>query len=99
MLEYPNAKFVFLLFTLLRFSMFPARFQPILFAFVMSGSMAFLMSGILTFINLGWFAGFFQAWLKAYLYAHTCAFPLVFIFAPLSRKISMYLTRTPSRLA
>ena len=72
--------------------MLPARLQPILFAFIMSGFMAFLMSGILTFINLGWFSGFFQAWLRAYLYAHSCAFPLVFIFAPLSRKLSMRLT-------
>jgi hypothetical protein len=74
--------------------MFPARFQPMLFAFIMSGFMAFIMSGILTFINLGWFDAFFQAWLKAYLYAHACAFPLVFVFAPLSRKLSAYLTKT-----
>uniref|UniRef100_A0A486XT46 DUF2798 domain-containing protein n=1 Tax=Rheinheimera sp. BAL341 TaxID=1708203 RepID=A0A486XT46_9GAMM len=73
--------------------MFAQRFQPILFAFIMSGFMAFLMSGILTFINLGWFAGFFMAWLKAYLYAHACAFPLVFIFAPLSRNLAAKLTR------
>ncbi|MBZ9612269.1 DUF2798 domain-containing protein [Rheinheimera maricola] len=73
--------------------MFAARFQPIIFAFIMSGFMAFLMSGILTFINLGWFDTFFIAWINAYLYAHACAFPLVFIFAPLSRKLSMLLTR------
>lgn len=72
--------------------MLPPRIQPVLFAFIMSGFMAFLMSGILTFINLGWFNGFFQAWIKAYLYAHLCAFPLVFIFAPLSRKLSIALT-------
>ena len=73
--------------------MFPARFQTVVFAFIMSGFMAFLMSGILTFINLGWFSGFFYAWLNAYLYAHSCAFPLVFIFAPLSRSLAIKLTR------
>lgn len=73
--------------------MFPERFQPVLFAFIMSGFMAFLMSGILTFINLGWFDGYFVAWLNAYLYAHACAFPLVFIFAPLSRALSFRLTK------
>ena len=73
--------------------MFPARFQPVVFAFIMSGFMAFLMSGILTFINLGWFDAFVSAWLKAYLYAHACAFPLVFIFAPLSRKITAKLIK------
>ena len=73
--------------------MFAQRFQPILFAFIMSGFMAFLMSGILTFINLGWFAAFFSAWIKAYLYAHACAFPLVFIFAPLSGKLAGLLSK------
>lgn len=73
--------------------MFPARFQPVLFAFIMSGFMAFLMSAILTFINLGWFDGFVLTWLHAYLYAHACAFPLVFIFAPLSRVISSKLVK------
>ncbi|MDX1536988.1 DUF2798 domain-containing protein [Arsukibacterium sp.] len=75
--------------------MFPAKFQPVIFAFIMSGFMAFLMSGILTFINLGWFSDFVTAWLKAYLYAHACAFPLVFVFAPLSRRLSARLIKTP----
>ncbi|KKO44904.1 hypothetical protein WG68_13855 [Arsukibacterium ikkense] len=71
--------------------MFPAKFQAVIFAFIMSGFMAFLMSGILTFINLGWFDGFIAGWLRAYLYAHACAFPLVFVFAPLSRRITVRL--------
>jgi hypothetical protein len=75
--------------------MFPAKFQAIIFAFIMSGFMAFLMSGILTFINLGWFDGFVGAWLNAYLYAHCCAFPLVFVFAPLSRRLSTMLVKIP----
>ncbi|KUM53495.1 DUF2798 domain-containing protein [Rheinheimera sp. EpRS3] len=78
--------------------MFPVRFQPFIFAFIMSGFMAFLMSGILTFINLGWFDAFISAWLKAYLYAHACAFPLVFIFAPLSRKITAKLVKTDTHV-
>lgn len=73
--------------------MFPAKFQPLVFAFIMSGFMAFLMSGILTLLNLGWFSGFMQAWLKAYLVAHACAFPLVLIFAPISRRLTALLTR------
>lgn len=75
--------------------MFPAKFQAAIFAFIMSGFMAFLMSGILTLINLGWFDGFVSAWLLAYLYAHACAFPLVFVFAPLSRHISAWLVKAP----
>lgn len=75
--------------------MFPAKFQAVIFAFIMSGFMAFLMSGILTFINLGWFSGFATAWLNAYLYAHACAFPLVFVFAPLSRRLTARLIKAP----
>ncbi|WP_213999350.1 DUF2798 domain-containing protein [Arsukibacterium sp.] len=75
--------------------MFPAKFQAVIFAFIMSGFMAFLMSGILTFINLGWFSGFVGAWLNAYVYAHACAFPLVFVFAPLSRRLTARLIKAP----
>tara|TARA_R110002126_G_scaffold172463_5_gene321205 strand:- start:754 stop:996 length:243 start_codon:yes stop_codon:yes gene_type:complete len=75
--------------------MFPAKFQAVVFAFIMSGFMAFLMSAILTFINLGWFSGFIGAWLHAYLYAHACAFPLVFVFAPLSRRLTAALVKQP----
>lgn len=73
--------------------MFAAKYQAAVFAFIMSGFMAFLMSGILTFINLGWFDGFVFSWLKAYLIAHACAFPLVFIFAPLSRRLTARLIK------
>ena len=75
--------------------MFPVKFQAGIFAFIMSGFMAFLMSGILTFINLGWFSGFIGAWMHAYMYAHACAFPLVFIFAPLSRQLTAVLIKAP----
>ncbi|WP_333607938.1 DUF2798 domain-containing protein [Arsukibacterium sp.] len=73
--------------------MFAAKYQAAVFAFIMSGFMAFLMSGILTLINLGWFDGFVLSWLKAYLIAHACAFPLVFIFAPLSRRLTASLIK------
>ncbi|MEE2024129.1 MULTISPECIES: DUF2798 domain-containing protein [Alkalimonas] len=73
--------------------MLPAKLQPLVFAFIMSGFMAFLMSGILTLLNLGWFSGFVLSWLKAYLVAHACAFPLVLIFAPLSRRLTALLIR------
>ncbi|MEE2002769.1 DUF2798 domain-containing protein [Alkalimonas sp. MEB108] len=75
--------------------MFSVKLQPLIFAFIMSGFMAFLMSGILTLLNLGWFTGFMQTWLKAYLVAHACAFPLVLIFAPISRRLAAMLVRQP----
>nr|WP_275425512.1 DUF2798 domain-containing protein [Saliniradius amylolyticus] len=53
----------------------------------MSGFMAFCMSGILTLINLGPVPDFLWLWLKAYVLAHLCAFPLVMLFAPLTRQL------------
>jgi len=65
----------------------PLRWQPLLFAGFMSGFMAFFMSGILTLVNLGWVDGFFGKWLHAFLIAWPIAFPLVLLFAPLTRKL------------
>ncbi len=65
----------------------PARWQPLLYAGFMSLFMAFCMSGILTLVNLGWIDGFFGKWLHAFLVAWPIAFPLVLLFAPLTRKL------------
>lgn len=65
----------------------PTRCQPLLFAGFMSGFMAFCMSGLLTLVNLGWVEGFFGKWLHGFLIAWPIAFPLVLLFAPLTRKL------------
>jgi hypothetical protein len=57
------------------------------FALIMSMFMALCMSGILTALNTGLSDGFFLRWTRAFLVAWACAFPLVMVFAPLTRKI------------
>lgn len=61
--------------------------QQLLFSLIMSMFMAFCMSGILTALNTGIDAQFLHRWWKAFLLAWLCAFPLVFVFAPITRKI------------
>ena len=65
----------------------PGRWQPLVFAAFMSFFMAFCMAGILTLVNIGWVEGFFGKWLRAFLIAWPIAFPLVLLFAPLTRKL------------
>ncbi|GGD48307.1 hypothetical protein GCM10011357_00280 [Lacimicrobium alkaliphilum] len=73
--------------------MFKPKHSGWLFAFIMSGFMAFCMSGILTLINLGLVDNFIWLWLRAYVLAHLCAFPLVMLFAPFSRRIVEWLVK------
>lgn len=61
--------------------------QQLSFAFIMSMLMAFCMSGILTALNTGFEGGFTLRWMRAFLVAWACAFPLVLIFAPITRKL------------
>lgn len=61
--------------------------QQLSFAFIMSMLMAFCMSGILTALNTGLDGGFLLRWMRAFLVAWACAFPLVLLFAPITRQI------------
>ncbi|MBR7800534.1 DUF2798 domain-containing protein [Undibacterium fentianense] len=61
--------------------------QQLLFALIMSMFMAFCMSGILTAVNTGLGGAFILRWLHAFLVAWACAFPLVLLFAPVTRKL------------
>lgn len=75
----------------------PARFTPIVFAFVMAMLMAFIMSGILTLVNLGPVAGFFSKWMHAFPIAWACAFPSVMLVSPIVRRLVAMLVESPAR--
>jgi Protein of unknown function (DUF2798) len=71
-----------------------ARYQPVLFAFFMSLTMAFLMSGVLSAIHLGLVPGFVGSWMRAFALTWPIAFPLVLFSAPQVRKLVEALSRT-----
>lgn len=67
--------------------MIPRRFEPLVFAFVLSGLMSFVVSGIATVRVTGLVAGFPGLWLGAWLTAWVFAYPVVLFVAPVARRI------------
>lgn len=66
--------------------MFPKRFAPALFGFILSGLMSLLVSGIATYRVAGLAPGFFGVWATGWLTAWLVAFPVVLVVAPLARR-------------
>jgi hypothetical protein len=67
--------------------MFPRRFEPVLFGFVLSGLMSLLVSGISTLMSVGTVPTFWTLWLGAWLTAWPLAFPVVLFVAPVARRL------------
>lgn len=67
--------------------MFPNKFAPILFGFILSGLMSLLVSGIATLRALGVVPDFVGTWMQGWLTAWAIAFPIVLVVAPLTRKL------------
>ena len=72
--------------------MIPARYAPILFAFLLSGMMSFIVSGVAIMRAVGFNATLPQAWLGGWLPAWCVAFPCVMILAPVTRRMVARLT-------
>ncbi|WP_299672266.1 DUF2798 domain-containing protein [uncultured Roseobacter sp.] len=77
--------------------MIPARYQHILFGFILSGLMSFMVSGIATFRSLGLIDGFFMLWITNWLPSWSVAFPTLLIVSPLTRRLVAKLTRPDSQ--
>ena len=67
--------------------MIPARYETILFQFIISAMMSCLVSGTVTFINLGVPGVAVMLWLKAWIIAWSIAFPAIVVLSPLARKL------------
>jgi hypothetical protein len=67
--------------------MFPPRFAPFVFGFILSGLMSFLVSGISTLRAVGPVTGFPTLWLFAWLSSWMVAFPAVLVVAPMTRRL------------
>ena len=74
--------------------MFPARFAPILFGFILSGIMSCVVSGISTLKATGTGPAFPGAWMNAWSFSWPVAFCIVIVAAPLVRRLVARLTRS-----
>lgn len=73
--------------------MFPSRFAPVFFGFILSALMSFVVSGISTFRNAGPVDGFLGLWIGAWVPSWLIAFPIVLVVAPVARRIVNGLVR------
>jgi hypothetical protein len=77
--------------------MIPARYGPVLFSLILSGTMSLLVSGIATYRalppNQGFAGLWMSAWLSGWLSGWLFAFPAVMLAAPLARRVVAWLTR------
>lgn len=67
--------------------MIPARYEAILFKFLISAIMSLLVSGMVSFINLGASGFSFSLWVKAWLIAWSVAFPSIVVMSPVVGKL------------
>ncbi len=67
--------------------MFPKKFAPALFGFILSGLMSLLVSGIATYRAAGVAPDFFGMWTTGWVTAWLVAFPVVLVVAPLTRRV------------
>jgi len=75
--------------------MIPARFAPVLFGFILSGSMSAIISGIATYRVLEGDAAFFGPWLSSWLFSWMVAFPSVLVVGPFARRVVARLVIKP----
>lgn len=75
--------------------MFPQKYAPQLFGFILSGLMSFLVSGIATLRATGFVPDFPGLWISAWLTAWLFAFPAVLLVSPIARRLVALLTAKP----
>lgn len=76
--------------------MIPARFAPVLFAFLLSGFMSLIVSSIATVRAAGLGDGFAHLWMSSWVSSWAIAFPAVLVVAPIVRRLVAALTRAPA---
>ena len=75
-------------------SKLPARFEPLLFALLLSGLMSLLVSGVITWHSLSFRSDFDGLWLASWLSSWLIAFPAVMVISPMVRKLVARCVRT-----
>ena len=75
--------------------MIPRRYEPFVFALVLSGLMSLIVSAISTARTLGLVDGFVTQWLANWLSSWLVAYPSVLVVSPIARKLVHRLVRQP----
>lgn len=68
--------------------MHPKKKFHLVFSFVMGALMISIMTFVITLVNVGWGEHFLATWLKAFAIAYAVGVPVIFLLAPVARKIT-----------
>ena len=66
----------------------PQKKFHLVFSFVMGALMISIMTGVISLVNVGWGEHFFSSWMKAFAIAYPVGVPVIFLLAPVARKIT-----------
>ncbi|MEL6521897.1 MAG: DUF2798 domain-containing protein [Pseudomonadota bacterium] len=72
--------------------MIPKRFQPVVFAILLSGMMSFVVSGIATVRSIGFVPDVLLIWMNNWSMSWAVAAPTAYFLAPFVRRWSLKLT-------
>jgi hypothetical protein len=75
----------------------PAKYNAVVFPFVLSTLMSFIISGVSTWRALGMVDGFFGKWMMAWGFSWLVAFPTVLLILPIVRKLVAQFVEPPGR--
>jgi len=73
----------------------PQKKFHLIFSFIMGAMMISLMTLVITFVNVGMVQDFVGRWLRAFLIAYVVGVPVIFLLAPMARKITGRLLGMP----
>lgn len=73
----------------------PKNSFHLIFSLVMGAMMVFLMTAVITLANVGMTEDFLLHWLHAFLIAYPVAVPVIYLFAPIARKITACFVEHP----
>ena len=66
----------------------PQKKFHMFFSVVMGAMMISIMTFVITLVNVGWSAQFLGNWLKAFTIAYVVGVPVIFLLAPVARKLT-----------
>ncbi len=66
----------------------PQKKFHLVFSSVMGAMMISIMTFVISLVNVGWDDHFFQTWMKAFGIAYVVGVPVIFLLAPVARKIT-----------